>query len=43
MKRKREAFGKRFVKVKLILVNIRFRLDISKLVMVTNPGIGFGA
>ena len=36
--RKREAFGK----VKLVLVNIRFRLDISMPVMVTNPGIEFG-
>ena len=42
-KRKREAFGKSFVKVKLVLVNIRFRLDISMPVMVTNPGKGFGA
>ena len=38
MKRKREAF----VKVKLVLVNIRFKLDISMPIMVTNPGIGFG-
>ena len=37
--RKREAL----VKVKLVLVNIRFKLDISMLVIVTNPGIGFGA
>ena len=43
MIRKREAFGKRFVKVKLILVNIRFKLDISTPFMVTNLGIGFGA
>ena len=43
MKRKREAFGKSFVKVKLVLVNIRFSLDISMPVMVTNPGIRFGA
>ena len=43
MKRKREAFVKAFVKVKLVLVNIRFKLDISMLVMVTNPGIGFRA
>ena len=43
MKSKREAYGKSFVKVKLVLVNIRFRLDISMLVMVTNPSIGFGA
>ena len=42
-KRKTEAFGKCFVKVKLVLINIRFRLDISMPVMVTNPGIGFGA
>ena len=39
MKRKREAF----VKVKLVLVNIRFKVDISIPAMVTNPGIGFGA
>ena len=31
------------LKVKLVLVNIRFRLDISMPVMVINPGIGFGA
>ena len=43
MIRKREAFGKRFVKAKLVLVNIKFRLDISMPVMITNPGIGFGA
>ena len=43
MIKKREAFGKRFVKVKLVLVNIRFRLDISMPVMVTNPGTGFMA
>ena len=43
MKSKKEAFGKSFVKVKLILVNIRFRLGISMPVMVINPGIGFGA
>ena len=43
MKSKREAFGKIFVKVKLFLINIQFRLDISMLVMVTNPSIGFGA
>ena len=41
-------FGKRFIKkglekVKLVLVNIWFKLDISMPVMVTNPGIGFGA
>ena len=34
---------KSFHKVKLVLVNIRFRLDISMPVIVTNPGIGFGA
>ena len=39
MKRKMKAF----VKIKLVLVNIRFRLDISMPVMVTNPSIGFGA
>ena len=43
MKRKREAFVKVPKKVKLVLVNIRFKLDISMPVMVTNPGIGFGA
>ena len=43
MKRKREDFVKVLLKVKLILVNIRFKLDISMPVMVTNPGIGFGA
>ena len=43
MKRKRKAFVKVLEKVKLVLVNIRFRLDISMPVMVTNPGIGFGA
>ena len=30
-------------KVKLVLVNIIFRLDISMPVIVTNSGIGFGA
>ena len=39
MKRKRKTF----VKVELVLVNIRFKLDISMPVMVTNPGIGFRA
>ena len=43
MKRKRKAFVKVLENVKLVLVNIRFRLDISMPVMVTNPGIGFGA
>ena len=43
MKSKREAFRKSFVKVKLVLVNIRFKLDISMPIMVTNPGIKFGA
>ena len=43
MKRKRKAFVKVLEKVKLVLVNIRFRLDISMPVMVTNPSIGFGA
>ena len=43
MKRKRKAFVKVLQKVKLVLVNIRFRLEISMPVMVTNPGIGFGA
>ena len=42
MIRKREVFVKVLVKVKLVLVNIRFRLDINMPVMVTNPGIGFG-
>ena len=41
--RKRKASVKVLLKVKLVLVNIRFRLDISMPVMVTNPGIGFGA
>ena len=43
MKRKRKAFVKVLEKVKLVLVNIRFRLEISMPVMVTNPGIRFGA
>ena len=43
MKRKMEAFIKVFVKVKLVLVNIKFRLDISMPIMVANPSIGFGA
>ena len=43
MKRKRKAFVKVLEKVKLVLVNIRFRLNISMQVMVTNPDIGFGA
>ena len=43
MKSKREAYDKSFVKVKLVLVNIKLRLDISMPVMVTNPSIGFGA
>ena len=43
MKRKRKAFVKVLEKVKLVLVNIRFRLDISMPIMVTNPSIGFGA
>ena len=43
MKRKREAFVKVLEKVKLVLVNIRFKLDISIPVMVTNPSIRFGA
>ena len=41
--KKERSFCKSFVKVKLVLVNIRFRLDISMPVMVTNPGTGFGA
>ena len=40
---KKRSFWKSFEKVKLVLVNIRFKLDISMPVMVTNPGIGFGA
>ena len=43
MERKREAFVKVLLKVKLVLVNIRFKPDISMPVMVTNPGIEFGA
>ena len=43
MKRKRKVFVKVLEKVKLILVNIRFMLDISMPVMVTNSDIGFGA
>ena len=43
LKMKKRSFCKSFVKVKLVLVNIRFKLDISMPVMVTNPGIGFGA
>ena len=39
MKIKREAF----VEIKLVLVNIRFKLDISMPVMVTNSGTGFEA
>ena len=42
MKRKKEAFVKVLEKVKLVLVNIRFKLDISMPVMVINPGIKFG-
>ena len=42
MKGKRKAFVKVLEKVKLVLVNIRFRLDISIPVIVTNPGIGLG-
>ena len=38
MNRKREAF----IKVKLVLINIRFKLDISMPVMVTNLDIEFG-
>ena len=43
MKRKRKAFVKVLERVKLVLVNIRFRLDISMSVMVINPSTGFGA
>ena len=42
MERKREVFVKVLLKVKLVLINIRFKLDISMPVMVTNPSIGFG-
>ena len=41
--KKEGSFCKSFQKVKLVLVNIRFMLDISMPVMVTNPGTGFGA
>ena len=43
MKKKEGRFCKSIVKVKLVLVNIRFMLDISMPIMVTNPDIGFGA
>ena len=43
MKKKRKFFVKVLLKVKLVLVNIKFRLDISMPVMVTNLGIGFVA
>ena len=43
MKRKRKVFVKVLLKVKLALVNIRFMLDISMPVMVTNLGIEFEA
>ena len=43
MKIKRKVFVKVLLKVKLALVNIRFMLDISMLVMATNPSIGFEA
>ena len=42
MKGKREAFVEAFEKVKLVLVNIKSKLDISMPIMVTNPSIGFG-
>ena len=42
MKKKEGRFCKSIVKVKLVLVNIKFRFDISMLVMVTNLRIGFG-
>ena len=38
MKRKRKAFVKVLEKVKLVLVNIRFRLHISMPIMVTKSG-----
>ena len=41
IKGKREAFVEVFEKVKLVLVNIRSKLDISMPIMVTNPSIGF--
>ena len=41
MERKREVFVKVLLKVKLVLINIRFKLDISMPVMVTNLSIGF--
>ena len=41
--KKKRRFWKNLLKVKLVLVNIRFKLDISMSIMVTNPGIGFGA
>ena len=40
---KKKGRRETFVKFKLVLVNTRFRLDINMPVMVTNPGIGFGA
>ena len=40
MKRKRKAFVKVFKNFKLVLVNIKFRLDMSMPVMITNPGWG---
>ena len=43
MKRKRKVFAKVLLKVKLVLVNIRFKLDISMSVMVINSGIEFRA
>ena len=43
MKRKRKGFVKVLEKVKLVLVNIKLKLDISMPVMVTNLDIGFGA
>ena len=42
MKRKRKAFVEVLEKVKLVLISIRFKLDISMQVMVTNPSIRFG-
>ena len=40
--KKKRRFWKNLLKVKLVL-DIRFKLDIRMPVMVTNPGIGFGA
>ena len=39
--KKKRRFWKNLLKVKLVPVNIRFKLNISIPIMVTNPGIGF--